>query len=734
MVGRHCYEIWDNRSEPCEDCPTRLSRETGQPHAIEKRTPDGRFWYIQGSPVFNTDGDIVGMVELTLDITERKLTEEALRKSEDRYRALVETIPHGIQEIDPTGTITFSNSAHNKIYGYSDQELIGKSVLDLQISDCARTESSGYLAMLVKEQPDPIPYIGKNLTKGGRVIDVQVDWNYKRDDQGRVTGFISVVTDITERNQAEGPLQKAHDELEQRVTDRTSELLKTNEQLKREIEKREMIEKDLQESREKYRSVVETANEGIAVAQDGMLKFVNPKMAEITGYSSEELLSRSFIEFIHPDDQRLVMEYHLRRLDGEDTPLYPLRIIHKDGSAKWLENNGILIAWSGRPATLSFLNDITERKRAEEALRESEEKYRELFENESDAVMIFDAETLLFEDANKATFDLYGYSPKEFLKLNVENISTEKEKTRVAVQKVINDEPGSKRVALRYFRKRDGTVFPGEISTGTFIAGGRQKVIGAVRDITERIRAEEALRASEEKYRLVVNNAPIGIVVAQAGCFKFVNTAVMDITGYSEKELTTRMLVDFVHPDDREMVMANYLKRLGGEKIPKPDGLRIVSKEDKIRFVENSGVMILWKGQPATLNFLTDITERKLMEEALRQNEKRFQKTVESAPFGYYRLGKDGRYQYVNPQWESMHGLSGREIIGKSVEVSEADDNKARVLEYFHRALDGQTIKGESKRILENGSYGYHELCIQPVYQNGEVVAIEGFINDLTRK
>jgi PAS domain S-box-containing protein len=253
-------------------------------------------------------------------------------------------------------------------------------------------------------------------------------------------------------------------------------------------------------------------------------------------------------------------------------------------------------------------------------------------------------------------------------------------------------------------------------------------------DITKGKETEEALRASEGKYRLVVNNARIGIVVAQAGCLKFVNPVVMNISGYSEKELTDRPLVDFVHPDDREMVMAEYMKRLSGEKIPKPYELRIVSKEGKIRWVENSGVVISWEGQPATLNFFTDITEQKLIEEALRQNEKRFQKIVESAPFGYCRLGKDRQYQYVNPQWESMHGLSGREIIGKSVDVTEADENKARVLEYFHRALDGQTIKGESKRILKNGSYGYHEFSIQPVYQSGEIVAIECFLNDLTEQ
>jgi PAS domain S-box-containing protein len=155
------------------------------------------------------------------------------------------------------------------------------------------------------------------------------------------------------------------------------QLRRLNAELRAEITERKRAEEALRESEEKYRLLVENATQIIVVAQDGMLQFFNPQAMEITGYSREELASRPFAELIHPDDLERTIAYYLGKLKGEETPeIYALRIIDKDGNVKWLESNAVLITWESRPATLNFLSDITERKQAEEALRESERNFR----------------------------------------------------------------------------------------------------------------------------------------------------------------------------------------------------------------------------------------------------------------------------------------------------------------------------------------------------------------------
>lgn len=144
--------------------------------------------------------------------------------------------------------------------------------------------------------------------------------------------------------------------------------------IQRALEKNES-KKVLQESEEKYRILVENANEVIIVVQEGKIKFANSKTIQLSGYSRDEVISKSFVEFIHPDDRKIVAECHLKRLKGEKLPfVYSFRFINKEGNIRWLEINAVRIDWMGKPATLNFLTDVTKRKMAEEELHQSYHK------------------------------------------------------------------------------------------------------------------------------------------------------------------------------------------------------------------------------------------------------------------------------------------------------------------------------------------------------------------------
>ena len=146
-------------------------------------------------------------VELEANQSELKRTEGRARESEERYRTLVEENPHGVQVIDSDGIIVFANAAHCEMFGYEEAELVGRSIADFLVPGPQRDELPRYLRTLVEDQPAPTPYSQKNLKKGGEARDVEVSWNYLRDKEGHVRGFISVLTDVTERMRAKELLQ-----------------------------------------------------------------------------------------------------------------------------------------------------------------------------------------------------------------------------------------------------------------------------------------------------------------------------------------------------------------------------------------------------------------------------------------------------------------------------------------------------------------------------------------------
>lgn len=262
------------------------------------------------------------------------------------------------------------------------------------------------------------------------------------------------------------------------------------------------------------------------------------------------------------------------------------------------------------------------RKQAEEALLESEEKYRILLEESSDPIFSFTPEgqykyvnRAFAEGVGKPVEDIIGKKiwdvfPKEeadkrFAPLSHVFRTGEKMAIEVRVPRADSD---------RYYVT---TITPIKSTTGEVVSA-----ICSSKDITARKHSEEVLKKSEEKYRHLVNNINQGIFVAQDGMLKFVNPMSVKIIGHSEHDLTTKPFTEFIHPDDRYMVLERHKRRLGGENFPTKYEFRIVTYAGITRWTEIDSVMIQWSGKPATLAFFSDITEHKHLESQLMQAQK----------------------------------------------------------------------------------------------------------------
>ncbi len=324
-------------------------------------------------------------------------------------------------------------------------------------------------------------------------------------------------------------------------------LRRLNAELQAQIAERKRAEEALRESEEKYRLLVENATVTIVVAQDGMLKFFNPEAMQITGYSQEELASNSFLELIHPDDQEVTVGYYLRFLQGEETPpMYAFRIIDKQGNIRWLESNAVLITWEGRPATLNFISDVTERKQAEEALRASERRFRALTENSADGIALLDAEGAICYES-PASLQTLGYSVGELVGTNVLTLIYPDDIQSVSqLLSALVEKPGTPMTIQFRFRHKEGTWCWLEATGNNLLAEPSvQAIVVNYREISERKQAAEALQESEEKHRILFETMTQGVVYQNAdGAIFSVNPAAERILGLTLDQMQGRTSMD----------------------------------------------------------------------------------------------------------------------------------------------------------------------------------------------
>ena len=196
----------------------------------------------------------------------------------------------------------------------------------------------------------------------------------------------------------------AYEELEQRIK-----------KLEEDAVERKRAEEEMQESEEKYRNLVERANDGVVIVQDGKVKFSNARLAEMLGYTVERIVNTSFLDYVFPEERSRIADIYKRRFQGEDAPdIYEMAALHKDGGRIDIEINSGQITHDGKPATLSLIRDITDRKQAEEGLRESEEQLRSLLQSIQAAVVVHGPNTEILA-CNRASQELLGITEDQML-------------------------------------------------------------------------------------------------------------------------------------------------------------------------------------------------------------------------------------------------------------------------------------------------------------------------------
>ncbi len=316
------------------------------------------------------EGRVVEILSVGNDITDRKRAEEALERQLRLTQTLLDAIPLPVFYEDARGVYTGCNRAFAEFMGRPKEEIVGRTVFDLAPPDLAKTYREADEALF--RRPGTQEYESVVADAGGVRHDAVFYKATFLNKDGSVGGLIGTMIDITDRKAMWQELVEARKELEKRVLERTQELERANEFLRREAVEHRRDETALRESEEEFRSLAEAASAAIFFHQGGDYIYVNPAAEEITGHTKEELLGMKFWEIFAPEYREMLRQRSLARLRGEQQPArYVTKIVKADGSERWLDVSAKLTEFRGKPSVLITALDVTQRREAEEGLKKA---------------------------------------------------------------------------------------------------------------------------------------------------------------------------------------------------------------------------------------------------------------------------------------------------------------------------------------------------------------------------
>jgi len=609
------------------------------------------------------------------DITERHRAVESLENERIKYRTLIESAGDAIlvAEAD-SGTIIEANPAAEQLFGVPRDSIIGLHQ-SLLYNDQTRQSA---LDIFRKHTSPQTP----DAEQGQRTDTIEI---FRQDGKSTPIEILASVFELQGRRLVQG--------------------------IFRDISERVQAQKELHESEKKYRFLFRSSPaNNILIQRDGIILDISDTFVRFLGYTREEITGTSLFDSFREPQKSRIREYVGRLFDGADTPGLDVDVIAKDGTIRTiLFSPGFLPLEDDSGRTQSILLtgiDITNRKLAEQVIRENEERYRTIFEASTTATVILNSDTIITLANNE--FEKISGLPKQEIegkKSWQEFVSPEDLPRMLEYNRQRRLPGGNAPPAYSFaFLDRDGNRRTMFVSIANI--PGTDMQVASLLDLTQKEEAQKALQESEDRYRRLVELSPDAIAVHSDGIIQYTNPAARRIfAAQSDEALLGKALLDFVHPDYHHIVtrrMQNsYAKDKTGEALEE----KMIRLNGEVFDAEVSTAPIHFKGQNASLVVVRDITERKNAERALRESEQRFRALIENSSDIIQTLDENGVTQYVSPAITRVLGYGKTELEGTTA------------FDYVHPDDIPETLRA-FKNLLKNRG-GQRQIELQTIHKDG---------------
>jgi PAS domain S-box-containing protein len=670
-----------------------------EPHRTDYRImmPDGFVKYIHEEVRVECDatGRTVRMYGTAQDVTERKRIEEALQASRSRYQAIVDTQAEFVVRYQPGGIITFVNDTLCRYTHMKRTDLLGRSYYPFMHPD-DRDAFIRKIEALSRENPAMVAE-ARVVLPDGRESWHQWTHHAIFNDRGDLVEYQCTGRDVTELKQAEARLS---------------------------------------ESEKKYRTLFESSNDGIFILDlHGNFIDVNPAAYTRLGYLREELLSLN-IRMLDTPEYADKVPGRLKQLREQGTAVFESALRRKDGSVMQIEVSARLLEYEGKPALVSVNRDITERKRAEEELRASEERFRLFMDNSPTIAWLKDEQgrhvylSKTYEDRfgvrledwrGKTDAELW---PREFAEMyRLNDLAALTLDHPITVTEETPSPDGSLRSWLN-------SKFPFRDASGNRYVGG----IGL--DVTERKRAEEALRKSEKMLQTIIDAEPECVkLLDENACLIMMNRAGLDMLQVeSLDQVKGRCICPMVASAYQQEFLGLTKRVFQGES-----GIllfEMVGMKGRHLWLETHAVPLRNEKDEiiALLGVTRDVTERKRAEEALRQSEARFRAIIESSSVGILVTDVETRmFRYANPEICRLLGYSEQDFFSLTTRDLIAPEELHESAAGFQAHAEGTLNLTERTFRRKDGSTIRMSINSVRMDFDGRLCLV-GFFTDITEK